>query len=126
VILETQPNCTAITSWHELAAGDDVRLSCMVTYNGMDTASMAWKGVEDAPETVRNGKTISRFYSIVASAPEIPSFTCIVTFAVETRDSSGELVKGLARNVLNTTCATSVIKVLCKYLMQDLKIMFQC
>ena len=69
MIAETQPNCTTTTSWNEIVVGDDVLLNCMVTYNGINRASMVWKGVEGAPAVVENGKNISHPLYVVASAP---------------------------------------------------------
>ena len=95
----------------------------MVTYNETKRISLVWRGVKDAQAVVQTAKTISRTYSIVASAPAVPSFTCITTFTVDTRDSTGEVpIKGVATNIPNTTCETSVIQVFCTYLIRDLYI----
>ena len=97
-------------------------LNCMVAYSGINRVSMVWKEVENATASVDNGATISPSAYIVASAPELPSFTCITTFAVDTKDNGGTLIVGLATNFPNTiTCATSAIKVQCKYFIKRIK-----
>lgn len=98
-----------------------MRLNCVVTYNGLNTASMTWKGVKDAPEAVKSEKTISRSYFIIASAHEVSSFTCLTTFAIDSKDYGGAPIRGLSRNSLNATCATSTIGNLCEYKIMILK-----
>src|SRR6218665_2553824 len=63
--------------------------------------------------SIENGTDIRRSYYVTASAPEVPSFACITSFALD------EAIIGLATNIPNSTCATSVIKVLCKYVNHD-------
>ena len=92
-------------------------LTCEVTYNGTDNASMIWNGVEDAPAAVESGKTITRSYFFVASAPKVPSFICNTSFVVKTKESgSSEVIKGMATNMPETSCKTPLIKVMCKYI----------
>lgn len=100
-----------------------MQLNCVVTYNETNRVSIVWRGVENASAVVETGKTISRTYSIVASAPAVPSFTCTTTFTVDTRDyNDGVPIKGVATNIPNTTCETSAIQVFCTYLIRDLYI----
>lgn len=88
-----------------------MQLKCEFTYNGTMNSSMSWKEVEDVPEAVLKDNTKSLAYSVVAIAPEVPSFKCITSFSVETKDSYG-----LATNIAVATCETPPIKFLCKYM----------
>lgn len=97
-----------------------MQLNCVVSYNEISRPSIAWKGVEDAPAVRENGTAISLSYFVVASAPEVPSFTCIASFAA---DNNGATIIGLAKNnIPNATIATSAIKVHCKYFIHDVEI----
>lgn len=88
--------------------GETMGLNCMVTYTYSVIDNVASLAIE-------NGKTISRSYDVTASAPEVPSFTCITSRAYATTNNNGAPIRGLARNIPNVTCATSALKVLCKY-----------
>jgi len=94
-----------------------VQLTCEVTYNGTDHASMVWNGVEDAPTAVESGKTIRRSYSVVASVPKVLPFICNTSFVVKTLESrSSEAIKGMATNMPVTSCEIPAMKVMCKYI----------
>src|SRR6218665_3225297 len=67
---------------------------------------MVWKDVEDAPAAVVKGNTINWSYSVVASAPEVPSFTCSTSFVVTNSTST-------ATNIPTTICKTPAIKTMC-------------
>ena len=72
---------------------------------------------------IENEKTISRSYYVDASAPEVPPFTCITSFALDDAIIIGaQTIGGLATNIPNITCETSVIKVLCKYFDHEVRI----
>ena len=114
--------CAINASLGDTVEGDGVQLTCEVTYNATNTASMVWEGVAGAPDAVKIGNTLRRSHLVVASAPEVPSFTCNTSFVVETKDSDGRLIVGLATNMPVTTCKTSVIKVKCKYFVHDVEI----
>lgn len=116
MIVETRPKCTINATLDNTVEGDGVRLTCVVKYNGTNKASMVWKGVEDDPAAVENGITINRSFSVVASAPEIPSFSCIISFEINDEYTN------LATNIPVITCKTPAIKVLCKYFIHEVNI----
>lgn len=111
IILQAQPKCMTTACQGSTEEGDPVRLTCEVTYDGNHTASVLWKDVRDATPFVENGNTISQSYSVVASAPEIPSFTCTCSFQVVV-----DVIEhgDLATNIPTATCKTSAVKVLSK------------
>ena len=128
LILEGTYNETNGTLTNASKTGSVVRggekLNCGLTLNETNGTSVAMNGSENSPTAAKNGITLgllSLSYFVIASAPKVPSFTCIITLTVDVKDSSGELIKGLATNIPNTTCEISAIEVLCKYLIQDSK-----
>lgn len=113
MILETQPKCTVDASPDNTLEGDRVRLICEVVYNGTNIVSLVWKGVDDASAAVKSGITISRSFSVAASPPVIPAFSCITSFEVKDEYTH------LATNIPSVTCETRTVKVQCKYLIHD-------
>ena len=114
MFVETQPNCLINASLGDTVERDGVLLTCEVTYNGTNNASMVWKGVADAPAAVDNGKTIRRSHLVAASVPKVPAFTCNTSFIFGT-EVNGVSIGGLATNMPVTTCETPDIEVKCKY-----------
>lgn len=123
VIVETQPKCTSFAPPYETFERDGVQLNCMFTYNRARISSIVWKGVENAPEVKDNGQTISLSYFVDAYAPEVPSFTCVTSFAADNNEAT---ITGLATNIPYATCATSAIKVHRMYLIHDFNIWWEC
>lgn len=117
MIAETQPDCTIKTA--QIVENETVQLNCVVTYEGTSRTRMVWKGVKDAPATVKTGQTITQSGSVAASTPEVPSFTCITS--IDAHDNGAQTV-GLAKNTPNITCETRAVKVLCKCFVHDIEI----
>ena len=110
MFVENNLTCATNASLNDTVERDGVQLTCDVTYNGTNSASMVWEGVIDAPDAVKTGNTIRRSYSVAASVSGVSSFTCNTSFVV-----NNATIVGLATNMPLATCATPAIKVKCKY-----------
>ena len=76
VFVENNLTCATNASLNDTVARAGVQLTCEVTYNGTNSASMVWEGVTDAPDAVKTANTIRRTYYVAASASGVSSYTC--------------------------------------------------
>src|SRR6218665_1431138 len=120
VFVENNLTCATNASLNDTVERDEVQLTCDVTYNGTNSASMVWEGVTDAPDAVKTANTIRRTYYVAASASGVSSYTCNTSFAIETKINNAPILS-LATNMAVATCETPAIKVKCKYSFMMLK-----